>query len=304
MILKILIILIILYLILVFRNINYWEQIWENSKKKDFVKWILCDKLIAKKFAEQNGFKVAKLIQFSEFPYQLKEPKGSYVIKPVDLCNSGGIYLMKNGINLIDNKKYSFKDIQKNLVKIRSEIRQQYYMNNKMFNNLIPSTGYIIEELLLENNNLLNDYKCYAFHGKVWFIACTYNRKMENGKQTFNSVWMTRDWKPIPFSMIKKGYIYQKINKPKGLEEMIEKVENISSKLERHCRIDVYLRNGETYFGEFTFFGGAFLHTKICNNILGLLWKIYPDNYEKLENEIGILIPDIYKINFQNDLLQ
>ena len=51
MILKILIILIILYLILVFRNINYWEQIWENSKKKDFIKWILCDKLIAKKFA-------------------------------------------------------------------------------------------------------------------------------------------------------------------------------------------------------------------------------------------------------------
>ena len=293
MIPKILLIIITLYLILVFRNINYWEQIWENSKKKDFVKWILCDKLIAKKFAEQNGFKVAKLIQFSEFPHQLKEPENSYVIKPVDLCNSGGIYLMKNGINLIDNKKYSFKEIQKNLVKIRSEIKQQYYMNNKMFNNLIPSTGYIIEELLLENNNLLNDYKCYAFHGKVWFIACTYNRKMENGKQNFNSVWMTRNWKPIPFSMIKKGYIYQKLIKPKGLEKMIQKVENISSKLERHCRIDVYLKNGETYFGEFTFFGGAFLHTKICNNILGLLWKIYPDNYKK-NGELEKLIPIDY----------
>ena len=282
-------------------KLNYWDLIWENSKQKDFVKWILCDKYIAKKFAQQNGFKIAKLYQYAKFPHQLIEPNSiPYVIKPVDLCNSGGVFLMKNGINLIDNKKYNFKDIQKNLSKLRSKIGQEYYMTTYMYNNMVPDTGYIIEELLLQENKLLEDYKCYVYQGKVWFIARTYNRIMVNGLQHFDSVWMTRDWKPIPFSMIKKSYKYHKLDKPIGLDNMIKKVENISLKINRHCRIDVYLKEGETYFGEFTFFGGAFLHTKICNTILGLLWKIYPDNInknkDKLKKELIKLIPKEYKI--------
>jgi hypothetical protein len=286
---------------IIFYKLNYWDLIWENSKQQDFVKWILCDKYIAKKFALHNGFKIAKLYQYAKFPHQLIEPKNiPYVIKPVDLCNSGGVFLMKNGINLIDNKNYSFKNIQKNLVKLRSKIGQEYYMTTYMYNNIVPDTGYIIEELLLQNNQILEDYKCYTYQGKVWFIARTYNRRIVNGLQHFDSVWMTRDWKPIPFSMIKKGYTYQKLDKPEGFDNMINMVENISLKLNRHCRIDVYLKEGKTYFGEFTFFGGAFLHTKICNTILGLIWKIYPDNVnkdkDKLKKELIDLIPNEYKI--------
>jgi hypothetical protein len=288
----------IFIIILSFLSINYWKMIWKNSHIPDFTKWILCDKLIAKKFAEQNGFNVAKLYQYAQFPNQLvnnikSNHKKQYVIKPVDLCDSGGVYVMKNGINLIDNKKYTFSDIQKNLVKLRSEIKQEYYMHNKMYNYKIPNTGYIMEELLLDNNKLPCDYKCYTYQGKIWFIANTYNRRMVNGKQKFDSVWMTRDWKPIFIKMIKKGYKYQRLPKPKGLGLLIKKVENISRKLNRHCRIDVYLVNGKTYFSEFTFFTGAFLHTQICNNILGLLWYLYPDGKNEIE-EIQKLIPREY----------
>lgn len=276
---KILILILIILISIHFTNyLNYWKMIWFNSKKPNQLKWKLCDKIEAKKYAEENGFLVPKLYQFKEFPNQLIEPKvNSYVVKPTDLCDSEGVYLIRNGINLGNNKKISFSEIQKELVKLRCGVGLEYYMHNDMYQNRIPNNGYIIEELLLNNGKLPTDYKCYVFQGKIYFIANTYNRKVFNGEQKFNSVWFTRNWKPIPIKMIKKGYKYQKLPKPEGLDNMIEIVEKVGKKLNRHCRIDVYLINGKTYFGEFTFFGGAFLHTRFCNNILGLLWKIYPD---------------------------
>ena len=276
---KILILIILILIFIYFTNyLNYWKMIWFNSKKPDQLKWKLCDKIEAKKYAEENGFLAPKLYQFKEFPNQLIEPIiNSYVVKPTDLCDSEGVYLIRNGINLGNNKKISFSEIQKELVKLRCGVGLEYYMHNDMYQNRIPNNGYIIEELLLDNGKLPSDYKCYVFHGKIYFIANTYNRKVINGEQKFNSVWFTREWKPIPIKMIKKGYKYQNLPKPEGLDNMIEIVEKVGKKLNRHCRIDVYLINGKTYFGEFTFFGGAFLHTRFCNNILGLLWKIYPD---------------------------
>ena len=47
----------------------------------------------------------------------------------------------------------------------------------RMFNGKIPFEGYIIEELLLDNEKIPSDYKCYTFGGKIYFIAITYDRK-------------------------------------------------------------------------------------------------------------------------------
>ena len=46
----------------------------------------------------------------------------------------------------------------------------------RMYNGKIPFKGYIIEELLLDNEKIPSDYKCYTF-GKIYFIAITYDRK-------------------------------------------------------------------------------------------------------------------------------
>ena len=51
--------------------------------------------------------------------------------------------------------------------------------------------------------------------------------------------------------MIKNGYKY-KIKKPKGYDKMLEIVENVSKKLNRHCNI--YLINGDVYFGGLHFY--------------------------------------------------
>ena len=81
--------------------------------------------------------------------------------------------------------------------------------------------------------------------------------------------------------MSKKIIIINQLKKPENLNELINLVENASKQLERHCRIDVYNINNKIYLGEFTFFCGAFLHTYICNTILGIIWQFNPDNNKK-----------------------
>ena len=295
-------------------NIDYWEQILENRKKIDYIKCILCDKYIAKQFANYIGFKTAKTIQIVKNPSEINfnllktKFKNSYVIKPTDLCDSKGIFLMNNNINLITNKKISYNEIIKELENIRNQIHQEYYMHELMFDYKIPFKGLIVEELLLDkNNNPPSDYKCYVFNGRIFLIANTYNRKITYNnnineyEQKFNSIWMTRSGNPIPFPMIKKNYKFtNKIEKPRGFNKMIHLVEKASSILQRHCRIDVYLINGEVYFGEFTFFSGAFLHTKFANILLGIKWLLNPDNKDNISNDKKIketiknFIPSFY----------
>jgi hypothetical protein len=287
--------------------LDYWELIYENRKKIDYIKWILCDKYVAKMFAQTIGFKISKTFQLIEkvsqidFDFLNNNTDNKYVIKPTDLCDSKGVFLMKDNINLINGKKTTTKEIISQLENIRSKIHHEYYMHELMYDFKVPFKGYIVEELLLnERGEIPTDFKCYTFNGRVFLIANTYNRKTENNKQTFNSIWITRSGYTIPIPMIKKNYryIYHFI-KPKGYTKMINLVEKASRILQRHCRIDVYLIDGKVYFGEFTFFGGAFLHTRFANLLLGIKWLLNPDNInsendKKINNVLKDIVPKFY----------
>lgn len=289
-------------------TLDYWELILENRKKIDYIKWVLCDKYVAKNFAQIIGFKIPRTIQLIETPSQIdfaflkKNSINNYVVKPTDLCDSKGVFLIKDNINQIDGTKISSNEqIITQLNNIRTKIQHEYYMHELMYDFKVPFKGYIVEELLLdEKGNIPTDFKCYTFNGRVFLIANTYNRKLEDNKQTFNSIWMTRSGYTIPFSMIKKNYKYIcHFIKPKGYNKMINLVERASRVLNRHCRIDVYLIKGEVYFGEFTFFGGAFLHTKLANLLLGIKWILNPDkinteNDKKINNTLKEIIPKFY----------
>jgi len=296
----ILIILIILITFLIIRTIliknDYWYRICFSSVKEDYYKWILSDKYIAKQYAQHLGFSVPYTYQLVKNPNNIdfSKLKNNYVIKPVDLCDSAGVYLIQNNINKITNKKVLPKNIINELLALRKTVDEKYYMYCKMFNGKIPFEGYIVEELLLDNNEIPTDYKCYTFGGRLYFIAITYDRKRINNTTTYKTVWMTRDWQPFYFSMSKKNYVYNNIKKPNNLNQLIYLVENASKHLERHCRIDVYNINNKIYLGEFTFFCGAFLHTFLCNTILGIIWHFNPDNNEKKINYIHKIIPSFY----------
>ena len=202
-----------------YTNFEYYGLIIKNSYTPDFTRWILSDKYIAKQYAQLNGFNIPLTYQLVAYPKQIKFNQSNCVIKPVDLCDSTGVYLIKNNKNLLTNKKVVLQDIIQELTNLRSSIQNEFYIAN-IYQGLVPFTGYIVEELLLdEEGNIPYDYKCYVFGGKVFYIAVTYNRKIKEGKQVFNSVWFNRDWEPLKTKMIKKGinigiYPNRKILKP------------------------------------------------------------------------------------------
>ena len=66
------------------------------------------------------------------------------------MCDSGGVYLVKSGTNCRTHQPISVTQICQELQILRSKIGDEYYMHEKMFNGLIPYTGYLVEELLLD----------------------------------------------------------------------------------------------------------------------------------------------------------
>ena len=279
------------------RTIDYWGQIVNNSYKQDYTRWILTDKYVAKQYAKLNGFEVPETYEIVQYPNQFnfdKLPK-SFVIKPLDLCDSAGVYLFKNIKNIKTQETFKKQKLIDDLFSLRCKANSEYYMTENMYNGAIPYSGYIAEELLLdENGEVPYDYKCYTFNGKIHFIAVTHNRRIIDGAQHFDSLWHTRNWTPIKYPMIKKGYKYGKIPKPENYDNLIKIIENLSAKLQRHCRIDVYFINGKVYLGELTFFGGAFLHTYMSNFILGISWLCNPDNYKHEDPLLKTLVPKYY----------
>ena len=293
------IILTISFLILIYyyywNHLDFYKQIFINSRIPDYTRWILSDKYIAKRYAALNGFKVPQTYQLVRYPQELRDIPDTCVIKPVDLCDNEAVFLIKNNMEIRSGKRFSLEKTVATLLKTRAQIYNEFYMHIDMYDGLVPFTGYIVEELLLdENGDPPCDYKCYTFGGTIFFIAVTYNRKKENGVQTFDVVWLDRDWNPVRTPMLQKGYKYQQLPKPKGFDRMIQLVEAMGRKFERHCRIDVYLIGGEVYLGEFTFFTGARLHTVAANVQLGMLWKLFPDNYFALDERLFDIVPKFY----------
>ena len=256
----------------------------------------MSDKYVGKQYAHYLGYNKKKTYQIVKYPHLINFntlPR-NFVIKPLDLCDSDGVYLIRNNINIKTNKLYDKKNIVKELQFLRSNIFNEHYMHEKMYNGLVPYTGYIVEELLLDCGEIPYDYKCYVFGGKLYYIAVTYNRQKVNDLQTFDSVWFNRQWIPIKNTMIKKGYKYTNLKKPGCFDKMVELVESAGKKLKRHVRLDIYIINNKIYFGEFTFFCGAILHSFYCNLRLGILWLQNIDNYDIHDLKIKELIPNYY----------
>ena len=296
------IIFIIIFFILIhtfyYNHVEYYQQILKFRKIPDFTRWILSDKYIAKEYARINGFDVPKTYQLVKYPHQIdfkKLPK-NFVIKPTDLCSSEGIYLVKNGYDLLNKKKFNPQDTINKINNTRSIINNEYYMHDLMYNGLVPYSGVIVEELLLDENDLPYDYKCYTFGGQIHYIAVTFNRRFINDSQKFDVVWFDRNWNPIKTKMLKENYKFKNVSKPQSFNKMIYLVEKISKKFKRHCRIDVYCIGEKVYLGEFTFFCGARLHTFKCNFKLGMIWLKNPDCYLDTDEDLKKIIPSFYNL--------
>lgn len=173
-------------------------------------------------------------IDFDELPNQ-------FVIKCTH--DSGGIAICKRKAEL--NIEATRKKINRFLK------RKFYYVHREWpYKNVKPR---IIIEQYMENKSKseLTDYKVMCFGGKAKLLFTCTDRFGDGLKVTFFDL----KWNKMPFT---RHYPSSnlKIDKPKGLKEMITLSERLAEGIP-FVRIDWYEINGKLFFGECTFFPGA-----------------------------------------------
>lgn len=157
--------------------------------------------------------------------------------------DSGGTFIIQ------DKKTFDFKRLQRILAqRLKSNF---YYLNREWeYKNIKPRI--IVEKLLKDDsgNKQLNDYKIYCFHGKPMFIQTIFDRGVETKEDWYDTNWNLLD--VYYYSPIKKH-----VEKPKVLEELLKVAEKLSQDFP-YVRVDLYVVNGQVYFGEMTFrpYGG------------------------------------------------
>lgn len=230
------------------KNVNYWQRRLSNKfNSREFVQLLGC------KVPELywKGIKPST-IDFANLPQ-------NYVIRPTTGHSSKMIFLMKNGLNLFDNIRYTEEEIKLELAKL-------LYEN--------PSIHFLVEEFLSDEEGVCkiqNDYKFYMFNGRVACIHLINRLSPKKGFQGFYSEnWEQLDcvndyYEDIPFQKA-----------PACLPEMIRHAKTLSQAYEIFVRIDFYATDKGAVFGEFSptpHLGGNF--TNYGDKLLTSYW----DNY-------------------------
>lgn len=206
------------------------EELWQRR---------LSNKLNAKEFAALNGCKTAGLywkgrdvenIDFSSLP-------SHYVIRPAMGCGSKGVFLMKNGINLFDQKTYSPQQIVRLL---QQRIKEH------------PNQFMLVEEFLqneIGEHTILDDYKFFCFNGKIASVGVINRLSPETGFVNY----LDEHWNPMkPLALPYPYPIKQGQEKPKCFDEMLEHVKMLSRLYKVFVRLDFYATPKGAVFGEFT----------------------------------------------------
>lgn len=226
---------------------------WLKLYNKDKLQTICADKFYVRKYVKELiGEKyLIPLIFHTVNVNNINKsilPDFPVIIKTNHNSSGGTVIWNKEEVDWIKIKK-----------KLRKALKQNYYYKSKewQYKNIKPRI--IVEKLLLNNNQMPNDYKFHCFNGKVEFIGVDIDR-FTNHKRNFYS----RDWKLLPFTWSEQenGNVLwptgRDIPKPPQLQEAIDVAEKLSSDF-KYVRIDLYFIQELIYFGEITFHhGGGF----------------------------------------------
>jgi hypothetical protein len=229
----------------------------ENWQRK------LSNKLNAKYFATSCGIKVAKLLWFGKDPKSIPFDllPDTFVVKSSNGWCSEQILPVYNGVDVFTGKLINRNEIIAFFEKI---------LSNKKFKH-----AYIFVEEFLQpsiKGKLPIDYKLWCFNGQVKFIQV-----MDELNKTH--IWYTKEWNPVRDQMhieFARGKVEPP---PSSLKRLIVAAEKLAEAYAfKFVRIDLYIIEGEIYFGEFTHtpYVGAtrMLYTPYANSILAKYWEV------------------------------
>ncbi len=189
-----------------------------------------------------------------------------------------------NGHNLIVTNKENLN--KRKVIKLFKKWlgKNQYYRRGQEWAYKDVEPKIIIERFLKEDDkNTLVDYKFYCFNGEPKFIDVHLDREEDHKQGCFDL-----EFNLLPFGK-SKSYksISSELEKPSNLKEMVD-LSKILSKDLPFVRVDFYSVNGQTIFGEMTFYPSDARK------------KFYPEKY----NEV---IGDYFKLpklNSNNDVIK
>jgi len=155
-----------------------------------------------------------------------------------------------NGHNLIVKDKKNL-DKEKSIKLLNKWLRKnQYYRRGQEWAYKDVKPKLVIEKFLKEENkSTLTDYKFYCFNGVAKFINVHIDREDDHKQGCFDL-----NFNLLPFGK-SKSYksISSDIEKPINLEEMVQLSETLAANFP-FVRVDFYSVNGQTIFGELTFY--------------------------------------------------
>jgi hypothetical protein len=185
-----------------------------------------------------------------------------FVLKGVHGCN----------YNLIVKDKSRLNKKKVNQL-INKWLSRNYYYRSGLewaYKNIPPR---IIAEKFMqeEGKEVLNDYKLFCFNGSPKFIQVDIERKINDSRCYYDT-----QWQKLPVNRGKPKLHLSEVEKPKNLSEMLELAKILSNPFP-FVRVDFYSINGQTIFGEMTFYpaDGRYLFKPIkYNRIFGDYMKL------------------------------
>lgn len=137
------------------------------------------------------------------------------------------------------------------------------------YNDIVPKI--IAEEYIENNGGEINDYKCYCFGGKFYYVQYIVNRN-----SGMKLAFYDRNWKKQSFYNDHPQIDFE-VPKPDNLDELVMLAENLAEGFP-FVRVDFYrLNNGELKFGEMTFTPASGIQDWVpasANFMLGELLKL------------------------------
>ena len=212
-----------------------WTRLSDKYAVRDYVRECGLDHILNKLYGVWNS---VYDIDFQTLPEK-------FVIKTTHGC--GDSIIVKN------QDEISLEKVRK---EIDSRLHEKWGLSegNIHYSRIIPR---VIVEELLENDPVsarfstsLIDYKIWCFGGKARYILTCSNRT----DNQVNLMLYDVEWREHPKYLVFSRHFLRDaiIPRPKGLEQMIEYAEKLSSPFPV-VRVDMYNLDGKILFGEMTF---------------------------------------------------
>ena len=157
--------------------------------------------------------------------------------------------------------------------------REFYYYGREWPYKNVPHR-ILAEQYMCDNENdkdNLTDYKIFCFDGKPQFIMTVRDRS--KGKSQSLHRWYDLNWQLQDLDLDYRNEIKTPEPKPAQLEKMLEIAEKLSTGI-KHLRVDLYLINGQIYFGEMTFY-----HMSGCEHFEPKSWDLKLGEYLNIDEK-------------------